>query len=131
MPLPVVAPWSCIMLVVPEPLCEPDVSYPLELPAAPELPDEPDEPEEPDEALPPPQLPEPCEPVPAPVPDMPPLLDVPVAVPLLPVSPAVPLLPLPPMPPPRQLLHADSPTASASKPARKTLWCFCFMINSF
>jgi hypothetical protein len=54
-----------------------------------------------------------------------------VAVPLLPVSPAAPLLPLLPVPPPRQELHADSPTASASKPARKTLWCFCFMINSF
>jgi hypothetical protein len=50
-------------------------------------------------------------------------------VPLLPVSPLVPLLPLLPMP--RQELHADSPTASASKPARKTLWCLCFMINSF
>jgi hypothetical protein len=122
--LPLVAPWSC-MLDVP---CEPDVSYPLELPAAPELPEEPDEPEEP---LAPPQLPPPCAPVPPPVPDMPPLVDVPVAVPLLPVSPAVPLLPLLPMPPPRQELHADSPTASASKPARKTLWCFCFMINSF
>jgi len=121
MPLPVVAPWSCIMLVVP---WEPDVSYPLELPAVPELP------EEPEEALPPPQLPDPCDPVPPPVPDMPPLVDVPVAVPLLPVSPP-PLLPLLPMPPPRQELHADSPTASASKPARKTLWCFCFMINSF
>jgi hypothetical protein len=128
MPLLLVAPWSCIMLDVPEPPCEPDVSYPLELPAAPELPDEPEEPEEPDEPedpLPPPQLPAPCDPVPPPVPDMPLLPDVP----LLPVSPAAPLLPLLPMP--RQELHADSPTASASKLARKTLWCLCFMINSF
>jgi hypothetical protein len=90
------------------PACAPEVSYPLELPAAPALPDEPEDP------LAPPQLPPPCDPVP-----------------LLPVSPAVPLVPLLPMPPPRQELHADSPTASASKPARKTLWCFCFMINSF
>jgi hypothetical protein len=28
-------------------------------------------------------------------------------------------------------LHAVSPNANASKPARYTLWCFCFMINSF
>jgi hypothetical protein len=63
---------------------------------------------------------------------MSPLFDVPVAVPLLPVSPALPLVPLLPLPlPPRQELHADSPTASASKPARQMLWCFCFMINSF
>jgi hypothetical protein len=55
---------------------------------------------------------------------------VPVAVPLLPVSPAVPLLPLLPLVSPCMELHADSPTASVSKPARKTLWCFCFMINS-
>jgi hypothetical protein len=53
-----------------------------------------------------------------------------VAEPLLPVSPAAPLLPLLPDPP-CQELHADSPTASVSKPARKMLWCFCFMINSF
>jgi hypothetical protein len=33
--------------------------------------------------------------------------------------------------PPRMLLHADRPSAMASKPASKTLWCFCFMINSF
>jgi hypothetical protein len=86
----------------------------------------PDDPE-----LPPPQLRDPADPAPPPVPDMPPLFDVPVAVPLLPVSPALPLLPLLPVPPPRQELHADSPTASASKPARQMLWCFCFMINSF
>jgi hypothetical protein len=105
--LPMAVPWSCIMPAVP-PACAPEVSYPLELPAAPALPDAPEDP------LAPPQLPPPCDPVP-----------------LLPVSPAVPLVPLLPMPPPRQELHADSPTASASKPARKTLWCFCFMINSF
>jgi hypothetical protein len=104
MPLLPMAPWSCIMLDVPPPLCAPEVSYPLELPAAPELPDEPDVPDEPDEP----------------------------EDPLLPVSPAAPLLPLLPLlPMPRQELHADSPTASASKPARKTLWCLCFMINSF
>jgi hypothetical protein len=41
-------------------------------------------------------------------------------------------LPLPlPLPPPRIALHADSPNASVSKPARSTLWCFSFMINSF
>jgi hypothetical protein len=64
---------------------------------------------------------------------MPPLPGVPVAEPLLPVSPAAPLLPLLPLlpDPPCQELHADSPTASVSKPARKMLWCFCFMINSF
>jgi hypothetical protein len=61
---------------------------------------------------------------------MPPLSWVPVAVPLLPVSPAVPLLPLLPLVSPCMELHADSPTASVSKPARRTLWCFCFMINS-
>jgi len=61
---------------------------------------------------------------------MPLLFDAPVAVPLLPVSPAVPLLPLL-LVPPRQELHADNPTASASKPARNTLWCCCFMIDSF
>jgi hypothetical protein len=98
MPLLPMAPWSCIMLDVLPPLCAPEVSYPLELPAAPELPDEPDEPDEP----------------------------------LLPVSPAAPLVPLLPLlPMPRQELHADSPTASASKPARNTLWCLCFIINSF
>jgi hypothetical protein len=98
------APRSCIMPELPDMPDVPEVpelSYPLELPAVPDVPEDP---------------------------ELPLLLDVPVAVPLLPVSPLVPLLP---MPPPRQELHADSPTASASKPARKTLWCFCFMINSF
>jgi hypothetical protein len=68
-----------------------------------------------------PELPElPAEPlVPAPVPDVPPLLELPLSMPL-------PLLPLLSME-----LHAESPKASASKPARSTLWCFCFMINSF
>jgi hypothetical protein len=28
-------------------------------------------------------------------------------------------------------LQADSPNANASKPAKTTLWCFCFMIDSF
>jgi hypothetical protein len=104
------APRSCIMPELPDMPDMPDVpevpelSYPLELPAVPDVPE---------------------------APELPLLLDVPVAVPLLPVSPLVPLLPLLPMPPPRQELHADSPTASASKPARKTLRCFCFMINSF
>jgi hypothetical protein len=86
----------------------------------------PDDPE-----LPPPQLRDPADPAPPPVPDKPPLFDVPVAVPLLPVSPALPLLPLLPVPPPRQELHADSPTASASKPARQKLWSFCYMNTSF
>jgi hypothetical protein len=67
-----------------------------------------------------PELPE----LPAlPVPDVPPLPPLLVELPL---SMPLPLLPLPPME-----LHADSPKASASKPARSTLWCLCFMINSF
>jgi hypothetical protein len=28
-------------------------------------------------------------------------------------------------------LQADTPNANASKPAKTTLWCFCFMIDSF
>jgi hypothetical protein len=55
---------------------------------------------------------------------MPPLL------PLLPLLAEVPLsMPLPLLPP-RMELHADNPKASVSKPARSTLWCFSFMINS-
>jgi hypothetical protein len=36
----------------------------------------------------------------------------------------------PPLLPPRMELHADKPKASVSKPARSTLWCLSFMINS-
>jgi hypothetical protein len=60
----------------------------------------------------------------------------------LPEVPELPELPVPPlageaplsMPlpllPPRMELHADNPKASVSKPARSTLWCLSFMINS-
>ena len=46
------------------------------------------------------------------------------------------VLPAPPLPPllsvpPRHWAHADNPTASASMPATNTLWCCCFMIDSF
>jgi hypothetical protein len=58
---------------------------------------------------------------------------VPVAppVPLEPpeVAPPVPLLPLDDSPP-RMWEHPVVPSATASKPARIMLWCFCFMINS-
>jgi hypothetical protein len=75
-------------------------------------------------------------PVPAPVPDIPPLPPLLPVLPLsmpLPVLPLLPLLPLlPASPPPMCMeLHAVSPNASASKPASSTLWCLCFMINSF
>jgi hypothetical protein len=56
-----------------------------------------------------------------------PVAEVPLDVPLLgelPLSMPLPLLP------PRMALHADNPKASVSKPARSTLWCFSFMINS-
>jgi hypothetical protein len=56
------------------------------------------------------------------------VLPVPVALPE--VAPLVPLLPLGDSPPPRQLAHPVRPSATASKPARNMLWCFCFMINS-
>jgi hypothetical protein len=37
---------------------------------------------------------------------------------------------LPPeLPPPFMEPQADSPSATASKPAKTTLWCFCFMIE--
>jgi hypothetical protein len=84
----------------------------VELPEVPELPELPELP------VPPPQPAEPLVPAPAPVPDMPPLPPLLVELPLS--------MPLPPME-----LHAESPKASDSKPARSTLWCFCFMINSF
>jgi hypothetical protein len=52
------------------------------------------------------------------MPPLPPLLvEVPLSMPL-------------PLLPPRMELHADNPKASVSKPARSTLWCFSFMINS-
>jgi hypothetical protein len=78
-----------------------------------------------------------------PVPDVPPLPPLLPVVPLsmpLPLLPALPLpllpllllpLPLPLSPPVGVELHAVSPNASASKPASSTLWCLCFMINSF
>jgi hypothetical protein len=71
--------------------------------------------------VPPPQPADPLLPVPAPVPDEPPLPPLLVELPLS--------MPLPPSP--CMELHADSPNASVSKPARSTLWCFIFMINSF
>jgi hypothetical protein len=49
-------------------------------------------------------------------------------LPLLPALPELPLLPSPPM---CIELQAVSPNVSASKPASSTLWCLCFMINSF
>jgi hypothetical protein len=44
------------------------------------------------------------------------------------VSPLAPELPW--LLPPRMELQADTPNANASKPAKTTLWCFCFMIDS-
>ena len=54
-------------------------------------------------------------------------------MPLLPPSMVLPLLPLLPLlsPVPCIELQAVSPKASASRPASSTLWCLCFMINSF
>jgi len=40
------------------------------------------------------------------------------------------LLPEDSPPLPRMLAHPLRPSATASKPARIMLWCFCFMINS-
>jgi hypothetical protein len=54
-------------------------------------------------------------------------------LPLLPLLPPL-VLPPPPLLPlsdPCMELHADRPNAVASKPASSTLWCLCFMINSF
>jgi hypothetical protein len=73
------------------------------------------------------------------MPPLPPLLPVlPLSMPLpllpeLPELPELPLLPLLPLSLPGMCmeLHAVSPNASASKPASSTLWCLCFMINSF
>jgi hypothetical protein len=88
----------------------------------PELPDVPELPELPELPVPAPQPAEPLLPVPAPVPDMPPLPPLLVEVPLS--------MPLLSSPPPMDL-HADKPKASVNKPARSTLWCFSFMINSY
>jgi hypothetical protein len=57
------------------------------------------------------------------LPELPELLVPPLLV-EVPLSMPVPLLP------PRMELHADKPKASVSKPARSTLWCLSFMINS-
>jgi hypothetical protein len=82
--------------------------------------------------VPPPQLPAPLLPVPVPVPDMPLLPPLPrPALPLLPLVPLLPLLLLSLPLPPRMALHPDTPTASASKPARTTFCRFWIMINSF
>jgi hypothetical protein len=88
------------------------------------------EPELPELLEPPPKPADPLVPVPAPVPDMPP------AVPPAPVLPWLLLLPLalasePPLLSPRIWLHAETPTARASRLAINTLWCFRFMFNSF
>jgi hypothetical protein len=81
-------------------------------------------PELPELLEPPPQLLEPPVLVPAPVPDMPPL-PLPVAPPV-----ELPLALSPPLPPPRMPEQPARPSAMASKPAKTTLWCFCFMIDS-
>jgi hypothetical protein len=52
----------------------------------------------------------------------------PYSVPL-PVAPLV-ELPLVSAPPLCMELHAVTPNANASKPAKTKLWCFCFMIDS-
>jgi hypothetical protein len=89
------------------------------------------EPELPELLVPPPQPAEPLVPVPAPVPELPPLVPpAPVLPELLLLPPALPSEP-PPLSPPRMELHADRPTASVSKLAINTLWCFRFMFNSF
>jgi len=62
-------------------------------------------------------------------PELPVLLSVPGTVVPLPVE--LPDMPLEVSPvPPRIDVQADRPSAMASKPAKATLWCFCFMINS-
>jgi hypothetical protein len=120
-----------------------------EVPPAPELPELPPEPELPE--LPPAAPPEVPWSVPEPdAPELPELPDAPPPQPpepVVPVAPDEPLLPdeppdeapdepppveSPPPPPPRIMeLQAVSPSASASMPAKTTLCCFCFMINSF
>jgi hypothetical protein len=67
-----------------------------------------------------------------PEPELPELL-VPVPVPVLPALPLLPLaLPSEPLvSPPRIELHAETPSARASRLAINTLWCFRFMFNSF
>jgi hypothetical protein len=58
---------------------------------------------------------------------LPPVLPLPL--PVVPLE----LLPLPlPLSPPRPIeLHALTPNANASMLAKATLWCLCFMIDSF
>jgi hypothetical protein len=127
--LPALPDWSPLLPEVPD---VPDVP---ELPEVPELPDVPELPE----PVPPPQPAEPLVLVPAPVPDMPPaslpvapVVELPVVAPgepLLPLAPLPEVSPPPESPPPRMPAQPDRPSAMASKPARTTLWCCCFMID--
>src|SRR6476620_10187671 len=68
-------------------------------------------------------------PVPVPVPELVPVPMLPLLVPVPDELPLAPLLPVPISLPPRMAEQPDRASAMASKPARTTLWCCCFMMD--